>query len=341
MMINLYGYTLKQLENYLEHQGFKAFNARQIFQWLYKKHTSDFDRMTNLSKALREHLKQTHHVTSLDLFTAQKSADGTVKFLFALADDHLIEAVLMRHFYGVSLCITTQVGCNIGCSFCASGLKKRIRNLKTAEMVAQVMAAQKKTGEKISHVVLMGTGEPFDNFDNCMDFIDIIKEPHGLEIGARHITVSTSGIVPKIDAFAERQNQVNLAISLHATTDKLRSALMPINDAYPIAELLAGVKRYITSTNRRVTFEYLMLKGLNDSISDADRLSDLLRGINCYVNLIPYNPISEFDYQGSEKKVQTAFHQRLLKRGITATLREEKGADIDAACGQLRAKKTK
>ncbi len=340
-MQNLCDYTLSELEAYLVESGFKAFNARQVFEWIYKKKVTDITKMSNLSKSLRAYLAQHHHIDGLKLFTKQVSKDQTTKFLFELEDGHLVEAVLMKHVYGMSLCVTTQVGCNIGCTFCASGLKKRIRNLTLSEMVNQVRMSETLANTKITHVVIMGTGEPFDNYDNVMRFIHVINSPYGFEIGARHITVSTSGLVPKIKAFAQAKTQVNLAISLHASNNKLRSALMPINSVYPIETLIDSVKTYIAKTNRRVTFEYLLLKGVNDTIQDADHLSDLLRGINSYVNLIPYNAVKEFDYQGSDVATQKAFHQRLLKRGITATLREEKGADIDAACGQLRANHAK
>ncbi len=340
-MKNLYDFTLAELSASLVDEGFKAFNARQIFEWLYKKKTTDFDAMTNLSKKLRAHLHSHYVTTDIGVHTVQTATDGTKKYLFVLEDEQVIEAVLMHHPYGKSLCVTTQVGCNIGCAFCASGLKKRIRNLALAEMILQIIKVEAMVNERISHVVLMGTGEPFDNYENCMRFIDTINSPYGLEIGARHITVSTSGIVPRIYDFAQRKTQVNLAISLHATNDRLRTKMMPINAAYPLDALLESVRYYVEKTNRRVTFEYLLLKDVNDSLHDADRLSDLLRGINCYVNLIPYNPVSEFDFKGSPQKRQEAFHKQLLKRGITATLREEKGASIDAACGQLRSKEEK
>ncbi len=338
-MENLYNYTKAALQEKLVTAGFKPFNARQVYEWLYKKKVTDFDKMSNLSNRLRDYLKNTMVLPELKLFTRQEAKDGTVKYLFALEDDALIEAVLMRHAYGKSLCVTTQVGCNIGCSFCASGLKKKDRDLTTAEMVQQLLSVETLEDIKVSHVVLMGTGEPFDNYDNCMAFIDVINDPHGLEIGARHITVSTSGIVPKIYDFASRDKQVNLAISLHAHDNTTRTRLMPINKVYPIEELLKSIQHYIDKTNRRVTFEYLLLGGINDTEEDADKLAKKLKGINCYVNLIPYNPVNEFDYKASPIKTQHAFYKRLINHNIQATLRQEKGADIDAACGQLRVKK--
>lgn len=340
-MINIYNETLESLQEKLVSEGFKAFNARQIFEWLYKKKETKFELMSNLSKKLRDHLSKYYTVGTLKLQTKQVATDQTTKFLFELDDAHFIEAVLMYHDYGNSLCVTTQVGCNIGCSFCASGLQKRIRNLSIAEIVMQLIEVEKDLDLKVSHVVLMGTGEPFDNYDNTMGFIDVINNPYGLEIGARHITVSTSGIVPKIYAFAEETKQVNLAISLHAPDNETRSRLMKINEVYPVETLIEAVKHYINKTNRRVTFEYILLEGENDGLDQADKLSDLLRGINCYVNLIRYNAVSEFDYKGSSEPRASAFYNRLMKRGIQCTLRREKGGDIDAACGQLRTKEMK
>ncbi len=336
--MNLYDYTQSELAVKLTTLGFKSFNAKQLFEWLYKKKETDHQNMSNLPKTLRAYLDTHREEKPLRLHTRQASQDGTIKYLFRLEDGYLIEAVLMRHAYGKSLCVTTQVGCNIGCSFCASGLKKKTRDLQASEMVQQVLDVEALESLRVSHVVLMGTGEPFDNYENSMRFIDIINDHNGLEIGARHITVSTSGIVPKIYEFADRETQVNLAISLHAHDNKTRSALMPINQAHPIESLLESVRYYVNKTNRRVTFEYLLLGGVNDSLHDADKLSDILRGINAYVNLIPYNPVTEFDHKPSPIDTQRAFYDRLMKRGIQATLREEKGADIDAACGQLRTK---
>lgn len=339
-MRNIYNETLGSLEETIHKSGYKAYSAKQIFDWIYKKNVRDFGKMTNIAKPLRVFLAENFRFGNLTVFTKQVSKDQTRKYLFALEDNHLIETVLMAHDYGNSLCITTQVGCNIGCSFCASGLRKKVRNLTVAEMVMQFIGVQEDTNQRISHVVIMGTGEPFDNYQNVIDFIDIVNSPYGIEIGARHITVSTSGIIPKIEAFSREPKQVNLAISLHAANDTLRSKLMKINDVYPVKELIKSVQNYIDKTHRRVTFEYILLRDVNDAIADADELSDLLRGINCYVNLIRYNAVKEFSYQPSDEKQAFAFYQRLLKRGIQATLRKEMGSDIDAACGQLRAKTT-
>lgn len=338
-MINLYNKTLVELEVYFVENGFKKFNARQVFEWLYKKKITDFGQMSNISKKMREFLISKCTLSTMIISSHQISKDGTEKFLFELDDSNLIETVLMRHTYGNSVCVTTQLGCNIGCSFCASGLQSKKRDLQAFEIVNQVTKVEEITGERVSHVVVMGIGEPFDNYDNTMKFINIINSPYGLEIGARHITVSTSGLVPKIYEFAKEEKQVNLAISLHAPNNKVRSSLMKINDVYSIEKLLEAARYYVVETNRRITFEYILLDGINDSLEHANQLSDLLRGLNCYVNLIRYNNVNEFEYEGSSEAKSIKFHGRLLKRGINTTLRKEKGSDIDAACGQLRSKK--
>ncbi len=295
--------------------------------------------MSNLSKKLRIYLEENFSFSNIVVDSHQKSSDGTEKFLFQLEDGNLIETVLMKHNYGNSVCVTTQLGCNIGCTFCASGLEKKKRDLDAFEIVLQVLKVREITNERVSHVVIMGIGEPFDNYDNTMKFIHIINDPYGLEIGARHITVSTSGIVPKIHQFSEETKQVNLAISLHASNDKIRSNIMKINDVYPINEVIDAARKYVLKTHRRITFEYILLDDINDELYHADELSNLLRGINCYVNLIRYNSVKEFSYKGSPEDKAKKFHKRLLDRGIVATLRKEKGNDIDAACGQLRSKK--
>jgi len=338
-MNDIFHYTLESLEQRFIAKGFKKYNAKQIYDWLYKKKASSFNEMTNLSKKLRAYLDLYYTFGSLEVDTRQISKDGTEKFLFKLSDGNLIETVLMRHSYGNSVCVTTQLGCNIGCSFCASGLQMKKRDLDAEEIVLQILEIEKITKERVSHIVVMGIGEPFDNYYNTMKFIDIINHPDGLAIGARHITISTSGIVPQIREFAERSKQVNLAISLHASNNKIRSSIMKINNAYDIEEVIESAKYYVEQTNRRITFEYILLEKVNDEINHADELSDLLRGINCHVNLIRYNTVTEFFYKGSKEDRAGAFHQRLIKRGINATLRKEQGSDIDAACGQLRSKK--
>ena len=338
-MINIYEFTLEELEVYLIGKGFKKFNARQLYEWVYKKGVRSFSEMTNISKKMKEFLHRNVSFFDVQVEKHQKSNDGTEKFLFKLEDGSLIETVLMRHSYGNSVCVTTQLGCNIGCSFCASGLEQKKRDLRAYEIVLQVLKVQEIVKDRISHVVVMGGGEPFDNYNNTMKFIDIINSPYGLEIGARHITVSTSGLVPKIKEFSLEAKQVNLAISLHASNDRVRSKLMKINDVYSIDQVIDAAKYYIEQTNRRVTFEYILLQDVNDSLDHAKELAELLRGMNCYVNLIRYNAVKEFDYKGTSQSRAEAFQQRLLKRGINTTLRKEKGGDIDAACGQLRGKK--
>jgi 23S rRNA (adenine2503-C2)-methyltransferase len=274
----------------------------------------------------------------LTLKTQQQSQDGTQKFLFELYDGHAIETVMMLQDYGVSLCVTSQVGCNMGCSFCASGLKYKNRNLTTGELVNQVVSAERLTGQKVTHIVVMGTGEPFDNYDNVIKFIKIVNDSKGLQIGQRHITVSTCGIVPRIYQYADEPIRSNLAISLHAPNDELRTKLMKINKKYPLQDIIEACKVYFEKTSRRITFEYILLSGVNDSIELADQLSDLIRGLNAYVNLIPYNYVKEFEYERTDMKRAMQFYDRLIKRGINAILRKEQGGDIDAACGQLRMK---
>ncbi len=339
-MEKIYDYTLSELEELLVSFNFKKFNARQVFEWIYKKAVLDFNEMSNLSKDLRSFLVENFTFSNLIVNTHQVSKDGTEKFLFELEDHNFIETVLMRHDYGNSVCVTTQLGCNIGCSFCASGLQKKKRDLEAYEIVLQVLKVAQITKERVSHVVVMGIGEPFDNYDKTMKFIDIINSPYGLEIGARHITVSTSGIVPKIEQFSLETKQVNLAISLHAPNNEVRTKLMKINKVYPIEEVIRASKEYVEITNRRITFEYILLEHINDELKQANELSDLLRGINCYVNLIRYNDVVEFNLKGSSEERANAFYLKLKSRGINTTLRREKGGDIDAACGQLRSKKT-
>ncbi|MFA6790863.1 MAG: 23S rRNA (adenine(2503)-C(2))-methyltransferase RlmN, partial [Candidatus Izemoplasmatales bacterium] len=266
----------------------------------------------------------------------QASADGTHKYLLRLEDNSLIETVLMQHDYGMSLCVTSQIGCSMGCAFCASGLKKRQRNLEVFELVGQILAVAKHMKLRISHVVVMGTGEPFDNYDQVIRFIKTINDDKGLAIGQRHITVSTCGIVPKILAYADEPIRSNLAISLHAPNDRLRSKLMPINKRYPIQDVIAACEVYFKKTSRRVTYEYILLSGVNDSLDMADELAQLLRGQNAYVNLIPYNPVGEFAFKQTDLTRASAFMDHLAKKGINTILRKEQGADIQAACGQLR-----
>jgi 23S rRNA (adenine2503-C2)-methyltransferase len=333
-MITSYPYD--ELEQLVVELGEKPYRARQIYEWVYQHQVTSYDQMTNLPLSFREQLEEIAPFQALDLATKQVSLDGTEKFLFRLHDGHLIESVLMVYDWGHSICITTQVGCNIGCSFCASGLLGKSRDLTSGEIVAQVLEVERLSGKKISNIVVMGIGEPFDNFDHLMKSLYTINHPWGLNIGARHITVSTSGIVPMIYKFADLKTQFNLALSLHAPNNELRTKLMKVNKAYPLADVMEAIKYYVKTTNRRITFEYIMLNGENDLPQYAHELSDLIRGINAYVNLIPYNAVSELKYARSDKHVMLEFYDILKKRGITSTLRQEKGHDIAAACGQLR-----
>ena len=338
-MENIYNYSLEQLTNYFASINQKPFRAKQVFSWLYQKEASSFDEMSNLSKELREQLKEHFTFDILKIVEKQESKDGTIKYLFEMLDGSLIETVLMIHDYGKSLCVTSQVGCNMKCSFCASGLLRKQRDLTPGEIVAQVMKVQLDTKQRISHVVVMGTGEPFDNYDNVMEFVRIINHPNGLAIGARHITISTCGLIPGIQRYSDEGIQTNLAISLHAPNDEIRNQLMPINRRYSLDDLRQAISDYIDKTNRRVTFEYILLKDVNDSLVDARQLAHYLRGLNAYVNLIPYNSVDEHGYQPSDQETIEKFKSELLRLHINVTLRKEHGRDIDGACGQLRAKR--
>ena len=287
-MKNIYNCTKEELESYFLNIGEKKFKATQVFEWLYQKKVNSFDEMSNIKKEVIEKLKEDFIISNLKIITKQVGTD-VCKYLFELDDKNAIEAVLMRHDYGNSLCVSSQVGCNMGCKFCESGRLKKVRNLETYEMVLQLLQVEHDLGIRISHLVLMGIGEPFDNYDNVINFIDIINDPKGLALGSRHITVSTSGIVPKIKEFINNGKQVNLAISLHASNNELRNKIMPINKVYNLDMLMETIKEYINKTNRRVTFEYVLLSGVNDSKENAIELSKLLSKLNCYVNLIPYN----------------------------------------------------
>lgn len=340
-MQSIYDFTEENWQDYLVDMGERPFRASQLMEWFYRHNISSFNEMTNISKKFIAHLEENFIINSLECVTRQISSDGTQKFLFRLYDGNLIETVLMNHNYGYSVCVTSEVGCNMGCCFCASGMKKKLRNLDTSEMVLQVMTVAKLAEVRVSHVVVMGIGEPFDNYDNVIRFLKIINNPKGLEIGARHITVSTCGLVPKIRQYADFDLQVNLAISLHAPNNEIRDQIMPINKAYPIEELMDAVKYYIEKTNRRVTFEYILLRGINDTIACANELADLIHGENIYINLIPYNEVLEKPYKRSTEADMRAFFDQLCKRKINVQLRKEQGGDIDAACGQLRSKHMK
>ncbi len=335
---NLFGYTLDELKGEMVASGFKPYNAEQVFEWIYQKLETDFGNMTNLSKRLRSELAANFSLCSLEIHSRHESTDGTIKYLLRLTDGFLIETVLIRHDYGNSVCVTSQVGCNMGCAFCASGLKKKQRDLSLEELTGQLYRIILDQHIRITHVVVMGTGEPFDNYDNVIRFIRTINVDKGLAIGQRHITVSTCGIVPMIYRYAHEPIRSNLAISLHAPNDELRNRLMPINRAYPLTKLIPACEYYFARTSRRLTFEYILLKDVNDSLEMADELAKLLGGLNCYVNLIRYNPVSEFAFRQTDHEHASRFLDRLIKSGIVATLRKEQGADIAAACGQLRLK---
>lgn len=334
--MNIYNLTFEQLEEYFINKGEKKFKATQVFEWLYKKRVKSFDEMTNIKKEVISYLKKDFNINNLEIIAKQEDVD-VVKFLFKLEDDNKIEAVLMRHDYGNSLCVSSQVGCNMGCKFCESGRLKKVRNLNTYEMVLQLLKIEDVLNIRISHVVLMGIGEPFDNYENVINFINIINSPKGIALGSRHITVSTCGIIPKIKSFINDGKQVNLAISLHASNDKLRNQLMPISKVYKLEDLISAIKEYINKTNRRVTFEYILLKGINDRYENAIELSKLLKGLNCYVNLIPYNETSHIEYKKSDQNSILKFYDTLKKNNIGVTIRREFGKKVSAACGQLRA----
>ncbi|MEH7388309.1 23S rRNA (adenine(2503)-C(2))-methyltransferase RlmN, partial [Bacillus sp. JJ1521] len=316
---SIYSLQLEELENWLIENGEKKFRGNQIFEWLYTKRVTTFDEMTNLSNAMRQKLAEQFTITTLKTIIQQTSADGTMKFLFELHDGYSIETVLMRHGYGNSICVTTQVGCRIGCTFCASTLGGLKRNLEAGEIVAQVVKVQKaldELDERVSHLVIMGIGEPFDNYDQMLSFLKIINHDKGLNIGARHITVSTSGIIPKIYKFADEKLQINFAISLHAPNTEIRSKLMPINRAYKLPDLMEAVRYYIEKTGRRISFEYGLFGGVNDQVEHAEELAELLKGIKCHVNLIPVNYVPERDYVRTPREQIFEFEKTLKKHGV-------------------------
>ncbi|MCI6001761.1 MAG: 23S rRNA (adenine(2503)-C(2))-methyltransferase RlmN [Tenericutes bacterium] len=338
--MNIYGIEFEKLEKYFVDNNISKFRATQVFEWLYKKRVDNLNEMTNLGKETIDKLQSDFSFDKLKLLEVQ--SDKLVKkFLFELSDGQKIESVLMYHDYGNSICISSQVGCNMGCAFCQSGRLKKVRNLATHEMVLQILEVEKITGIRISHVVIMGIGEPFDNYDNVMSFIRIINSNKGISIGARHITVSTCGIVPKIEQFSKENLQVNLAISLHAANDELRNKLMPINKVYNISKLIDSLKKYLDNNNRRVTFEYILLSGINDSLEDAMELANLLKGMNAYVNLIPYNETDNILFKRTKNEQIMRFYDILKKSKINVTVRREFGSKVDAACGQLRANYSK
>lgn len=336
-MKNMYGMKRIDLETYFLNIGEKKFKALQVFEWLYQKRVESFNEMTNIKKDIQNKLSEDF---TLDRITISKKQEYnlTKKYLFKLLDDNYVEAVLMEHNYGLSVCVSSEVGCNMGCAFCESGRVKKIRNLESYEMVEQILLIETDVGKRISSVVVMGIGEPFDNYDHVMDFVKIINDTKGIAIGARHITISTCGLLPKIEELANEPLQVNLAISLHAPNDAIRNRIMPVNKVYNIGKLINTIKSYIAKTNRRVTMEYVMLDNINDSIACAEELAKLLKGINVYVNLIPYNETNHLEFKKSRKEQIMKFYDTLKKNHISVTIRKEFGSKIDAACGQLRSK---
>lgn len=349
MKQSIYGLTQDKLKAWFEEHGEKKFRATQVWDWLYVKRVKTFEEMSNLSKGTIELLSKNFDMSPLHEVIVQESKDGTIKYLFQLEDKNMIETVLMRHDYGLSVCVTTQVGCNIGCTFCASGLLTKQRDLSAGEIVSQIMQVQfyldqQGNGERVSHIVVMGIGEPFDNYDNVMDFLRTVNDQKGLAIGARHMTVSTSGLVHKMYEFADEGIQVNLALSLHAPNNEVRTSMMRINRSNPVEKLMDAVDYYLEKTNRKITFEYIMISNVNDRPEHAHELGELLKNKKklCYVNLIPYNPVSEHDqYSRSSQEDMKTFHDILSNYGVNNVVRKEQGTDIDAACGQLRSKQIK
>lgn len=336
-MNSIYNLDLESMINVLIDYQAKKFHAEELFTWLYQKRIKSFSEVTNIKKEILDCMSKEYTLDKLEIVKKEEDIDVS-KYLFKLNDKEHIEAVLMRHDYGNSICISSQVGCNMGCQFCESGRRKKVRNLETYEMVLQVLQIEEDINSRISHVVIMGIGEPFDNYDNVIRFLNIINNPKGMAIGARHITVSTCGIIPKIKEFMKLKIQVNLAISLHAPNDKLRCQLMPINKVYPLKELIPVLKEYIKNTGRRLTFEYILLKGVNDSNKSALELVNLIKGMNAYVNLIPYNETENIQFNRSKTIQIMRFYDILKKNKIGVTIRKEFGTGISAACGQLRSR---
>lgn len=337
-MKNIKDYDLQELKEEMVSIGEKPFRAEQIFKWLYVDKVLSFDDMTNLSLDLRDKLKKNYTICNFKILKRLDSKDGTKKYLFDVLDGNAIESVLMEYHFGKTICVSTQIGCKMGCKFCASTGIPFIRNLSAGEIVEQILAVEHDVGDKISNVVFMGIGEPLDNYENVINSIKIINNPKGINIGARHISISTSGLVPKIYDLADRNLQCTLSISLHASDDKIRSSMMPINNVYNIDELMKACKYYIEKTNKRISFEYALAKDNNDNLNDAKELVKLLKGMLCHVNLIPINKIENGKYSKSSNENIIKFRDFLNEHGIVATIRRELGSDIDAACGQLRRK---
>ena len=337
MKTDIKSLNLEELKAWVKEMGFPEFRAKQIYQWIHQKLVANIDDMTNIPKNLKELLAEKTDWVSLEPVRVQVSAiDGTRKYLFKLGDNNLIESVLMEYKHGHSVCISSQVGCRMGCRFCASTLDGMVRNLTASEMLEQIYRIQRDSGYRVDNVVVMGSGEPFDNFDNLIKFVELLKDENGLNISGRNLTVSTCGLVPKIYELADMQPQLTLAISLHAPEDELRKTIMPIANKYTINEIIDACKYYIEKTGRRVSFEYSLVAGVNDSSKQAEQLIRLVKGMNCHINLIPVNPIKERDYKQSKQNEIQSFKNKLEKCGLNVTIRREMGRDIDGACGQLR-----
>lgn len=329
--------TIDELNELVVKYGEKPFRAKQLYEWMHKKLASSYDEMTNLSKRFKDSISKEWPYLTLEVLEVQTSKiDGTQKYLFRLSDGNVIESVLMKYHHGNSVCISSQVGCKMGCRFCASTIGGWTRNLTPGEMLEQIYRIQAMSGERVSNIVMMGTGEPMDNYDNMLKFLHMISDENGLNISQRNITVSTCGIVPRMRQLADEKLQITLALSLHASTDEKRRELMPIANKYSMDEVLDACRYYYEQTGRRLTFEYSLVGGKNDTEEDARLLSQRIKGLNCHVNLIPVNPIKERDYRQSDKKVIDKFKNKLEKYGINVTIRREMGSDIDGACGQLR-----
>jgi len=335
-MRNIYDLTLKEFEEYFLSIGDKKFRETQVYDFLNKKRVTNIDEMNNIGNNIKEKLKNDFDTYMIKLVLKQEDKDVS-KYLFELKDGGRIETVLMNHDYGTSVCVSSQIGCNMGCAFCESGRLKKVRNLEAYEIVQQILMIEKDACVRISHVVVMGIGEPFDNYDNVMRFVRIINEGKGIDIGSRHITISTCGLIPGIKRFMNEDGQVNLAISFHASNNEIRDKIMKINKVYKIEELLDAIKEYIKKTNRRVTFEYILLRDINDSDKCAYELASLLKGMNCYVNLIPYNETANNEFKRTKQSQIMRFYDILKKSSINVTVRREFGSKVDAACGQLRA----
>lgn len=330
-------FTLTELKAEMEEMGEKPFRAVQLYEWMHRKLARGFEEMTNLPLAMREKCGESYTYTALPTVAVQKSAvDGTKKYLFALADGNVVESVWMRYKHGNSVCISSQVGCRMGCRFCASTLDGLVRNLTPSEMLDQIYAITRETGERVSNVVVMGSGEPLDNYENLLRFLTLLTDENGLHISQRNVTVSTCGLVPKMRELAQEKLQITMALSLHAATDEKRREMMPIAERYSLAELMEVCAYYFAQTGRRITFEYSLVRDVNDTRQDAETLAALIRGLNCHVNLIPVNPVRERAYMQSDRRAVEAFTEALQKRGVNATVRRELGRDIDGACGQLR-----